>query len=138
MPRFDPLSPTQRSERMSLIKNANTKPEMFVRRLVHGMGYRYRLHVKDLPGRPDLVFRPRRRVIFVHGCFWHQHGCKHYRMPKTKLDFWLPKLERNKNRDSQIRKEYRKLGWRVLVIWECQLVKEAALRKRIRRFLEAD
>jgi DNA mismatch endonuclease (patch repair protein) len=122
---------------MSLIKNANTKPELFIRRQIYGMGYRYRLHVKDLPGKPDLVFRSRRKVIFVHGCFWHQHDCGHYRMPKTKLDFWLPKLEKNKKRDAQVRREYIKLGWRILVIWECQLGKEAALRKRIRRFLEA-
>jgi len=100
MVRFDPLTAAERSERMSRIRNADTKPEMIVRRLVHGMGYRYRLHVKNLPGNPDLVFPSRHKVIFVHGCFWHQHGCRQYRMPRTKRDFWLAKLASNKSRDT--------------------------------------
>lgn len=83
MPRYDPLTPDERSERMSRVRNADTKPEMIVRRLVYGMGYRYRLHSRALPGNPDLVFTPRHRVIFVHGCFWHKHDCHHYQMPKT-------------------------------------------------------
>lgn len=136
MPRYDPLSPQERSERMSHIRCADTKPEIRVRRLVTGMGYRYRLHAKDLPGKPDLVFRARLKVIFVHGCFWHQHGCRQYRMPKTKRTFWEPKLARNRDRDAQVRKELRRLGWRCLVIWECQLGRPEILARRIRRFLE--
>ena len=104
MPHFDPLTSSERSERMSRIRNADTKPEMFVRRMVHGMGYRYRLHAPDLPGHPDLVFRSRRKVIFVHGCFWHQHGCRQYRQPRTKRSFWEPKLEGNKKRDQRNRR----------------------------------
>lgn len=136
MPRFDPLTPAERSERMSHIRSVNTKPEMIVRQLVTALGYRYRLHAKDLPGHPDLVFRGRRKVIFVHGCFWHQHGCRWYRMPKTRRDFWIPKLEKNKARDTRVRKDLRKLGWRCLTVWECQLRKQATLSKRILRFLE--
>lgn len=136
MPRYDPLTPAERSERMSRIRNADTKPEMIVRRMVHGMGYRYRLHVSDLPGHPDIVFRPRRKVIFVHGCFWHQHGCHQYRQPRTKRSFWEPKLAQNKARDARVRRELSQLGWCVMVIWECQVKKEAILRNRVRRFLD--
>jgi len=136
MPRYDPLNPAERSERMSRIRNANTKPEMLVRRLVHGMGYRYRLHARDLPGKPDLAFRPRKKVIFVHGCFWHQHGCRQYRQPRTKSSFWEVKLAKNKVRDTLVRDQLRKLGWRVLVIWECQITRESELQNRIKRFLE--
>ncbi|MBN1515074.1 DNA mismatch endonuclease Vsr [Candidatus Sumerlaeota bacterium] len=136
MSRYDPLTPSERSERMSRIRNANTKPEMTVRRLVHGMGYRYRLHARDLPGKPDLVFRSRKKVIFVHGCFWHQHGCRQYRQPRTKRSFWEPKLAKNKVRDAAIKWELRKRGWGVMVIWECQVGKESVLRSRIKRFLE--
>ena len=136
MPRYDPLTRPERSERMSRIRNVDTKPEMVVRRLVHGMGYRYRLHAGDLPGKPDLVFRPRKKVIFVHGCFWHQHGCRQYRQPRTKRSFWEPKLANNKARDVKVRRELRKLGWHALVIWECQLKKESMLQNRIKRFLE--
>lgn len=135
MPRYDPLSPAERSERMSRIKSKDTKPEMFVRSLVHGMGYRYRLHARDLPGNPDLVFRSRERVIFVHGCFWHQHGCRQYRQPRSKRSFWEPKLRKNKERDATVQSELRRRGWKVLVIWECEVKKEAALRSRIKRFM---
>ena len=138
MPRYDPLSAAERSERMSRIRNVDTKPEMIVRRLVHSMGYRYRVHVGDLPGNPDLVFRLRKKVIFVHGCFWHQHGCRQYRQPRTKRSFWEPKLTKNKARDSKVRRELRQLGWRALVIWECQVNKETALRIRIKRFLDEE
>ena len=100
MPLFDPLSPEERSERMSRVRSSDTKPELAVRRVVFRMGYRYRLHVSDLPGKPDIVFRSRKCVIFVHGCFWHQHGCRHYRMPRTKKEFWEPKLAKNKVRDT--------------------------------------
>lgn len=119
----DTLSRKERSERMSLIREKDSTPEMKLRRLVHGMGFRYRLHVKELPGKPDMVFPSRRAVIFMHGCFWHRHeGCKLARLPKSKLDFWKPKLEANKERDILHQQQLRDLGWRVLVVWECEMV----------------
>lgn len=105
-------------------KAKDTRPEMKVRRMVHAMGFRYRLHAKDLPGKPDLVFRSRRKVIFVHGCFWHQHpdpACKIARMPKSRPEFWRPKLERNRERDEESVKTLENSGWQVLVVWECSL-----------------
>lgn len=132
--RLDPLSREERSERMSRVRGRDTKPELFVRRLVHGLGFRYRLHDGRLPGHPDMVFPAHRCVIFVHGCMWHRHpGCG--RLPKTRLDFWLPKLEGNRRRDLKAQRELRVLGWRVLVLWECDL-KDEKLGKRIARFLE--
>ncbi|TCO70263.1 T/G mismatch-specific endonuclease [Rhodovulum euryhalinum] len=115
-----------------------TKPEMVVRRLVHRMGYRYRLHRKDLPGKPDLVFGPRRKVILVHGCFWHQHDhpeCKIARAPKSRLEYWQPKLERNVARDRANREALELNGWQVLEVWECQIRDTEALEARIRDFL---
>jgi len=124
---------------MSLVRAKDTKPEMVVRRLVHAMGYRYRLHVRDLPGNPDMVFPSRNKVVFVHGCFWHRHGaCKNTRWPKSKLDFWRPKLEQNHRRDKINRRRLGKLGWKVLVIWECQLSKLATVTERLRSFLETE
>ncbi len=117
---MDPLTPTQRSERMSRVRHKDTKPEMVVRRLTHSLGYRYRLHRRDLPGQPDVVFPSRRKIILVHGCFWHQHGCPIYRYPKSRLEFWAPKLERNIRRDRENQARLRELGWEVLVVWECQ------------------
>jgi DNA mismatch endonuclease (patch repair protein) len=134
----DTLKPRERSERMSRVRSANTKPEMFVRRLVHGMGYRYRLHQRDLPGTPDLVFPSRRKVVFVHGCFWHRHPdpeCPLARLPKSRLDFWLPKLEGNRKRDERNQAKLRSMGWDLMVIWECQLKHKNTLRQRIGRFL---
>lgn len=136
--RYDPLSSAERSERMSRIHHADTKIELAVRSLVHGMGYRYRLHAKDLPGHPDLVFRPRKKVIFVHGCFWHQHGCEQYRMPKSRIDFWGPKLSKNIERDRKTQTQLFEKGWSFLVIWECEMKDANALRDRIRNFLEGD
>jgi DNA mismatch endonuclease (patch repair protein) len=134
---MDTLTPAQRSERMSLVRSRNTKPEMVIRRLVHKMGFRYRLHARHLPGNPDLVFPSRGKIIFVHGCFWHRHGtCKFTRWPKSRLDFWKPKLEQNRQRDKLIRRRLSKQGWQVLVVWECQLNKPGALAARIRTFLE--
>jgi len=123
---------------MRAIRSAGTKPEMAVRRLAHGMGYRYRLHGKKLPGKPDLVFTSRRKVIFVHGCFWHQHpkaGCSDARPPRSNPDYWLPKLARNRQRDRAAQAELKKLGWSVCVIWECQTRNTAALKRRLERFL---
>lgn len=117
----DPLTPEERSKRMSLVRPKDTKPEMRVRRLVHSMGYRYRLRVRNLPGCPDIVFRSRRKVIFVHGCFWHQHSCAMgNRMPKSRIGFWGEKLSGNKKRDTEIKRRLRANDWSILVIWECQ------------------
>lgn len=136
---MDNLTPEERSERMSRVKGANTKPEMVVRRLVHGMGYRYRLHGKNLPGKPDLVFGRLRKAIFVHGCFWHRHpdpDCPLARLPKSRLNFWLPKLEGNRKRDERNQTKLDELGWRVLVVWECQIRDRDELMVRIRNFLD--
>ena len=136
---MDTLSPSERSERMSRVRSKNTKPELTIRRLVHSLGYRYRLHATQLPGKPDLVFAARRKVIFAHGCFWHRHGarCHLTRLPKSKLDFWQPKLEQNKKRDEKNIRELRKRGWKPLVIWECQLKTGSSLVERIMKFLES-
>ena len=109
---------------------------MLVRRLVFSMGYRYRLHGPRLPGHPDMVFKGRRKVIFVHGCFWHRHeGCRLARLPKSRLDFWLPKLEGNRQRDAQKLEQLCQQGWKSLVIWECELKDLGSLEKRLRAFL---
>lgn len=125
---------------MSRIRARNTGPEWKVRRLVHSKGYRYRLHRKDLPGKPDLVFPKRRKVIFVHGCYWHRHpdpGCKLARLPKSNLEFWLPKLEQNRERDIKNEEKLRSMGWKVLVIWECEISKNSMIEKKITEFLES-
>ncbi len=122
---------------MGLVKNKDTKPELLVRRLTHAMGYRYRLHSRELPGHPDLVFTRRRKVIFVHGCYWHRHGnCPLTRLPKSRLAFWAPKLEQNKERDTRNQRNLREMGWRFLIIWECELGDLEELRHSIRCFLE--
>jgi DNA mismatch endonuclease (patch repair protein) len=133
---MDTLTREQRSARMALIRSRDTKPEMAVRWLVHGMGYRYRLHQKNLPGCPDLVFRAKSKVIFVHGCFWHLHrGCANCRPPKSRRRYWKPKLQRNAERDRQAQRKLRQLGWRCLVVWECELARPASLFRELRRFL---
>jgi DNA mismatch endonuclease (patch repair protein) len=134
----DSLSKQQRSEIMSRVRSKNMRPEMAVRKLVFALGYRYRLHARDLPGCPDLAFRPRKKVIFVHGCFWHRHAnCALARMPKSRLDFWMPKLEGNRVRDEKNRKTLAREGWKVLTIWECELRNTKRLERGIRRFLDA-
>lgn len=108
---------------MARVKGKDTKPELRLRKLLHGMGYRFRLHRRDLPGTPDLVFPGRRAVIFMHGCFWHRHpdpDCRRSRLPKTRTDFWLPKLDANVARDAAAEAALRALGWRVLTVWECE------------------
>lgn len=135
----DSLSRAERSERMGRIRGTDTKPELTVRRLVHGLGFRYRLHDRKLPGKPDLVFAKSKKIIFVHGCFWHRHedpGCKLARLPKSRLEFWLPKLEGNRIRDKKIMADLEKMGWNVMVVWECQIGKKARLTARIKRFLK--
>lgn len=117
-----------RSAQMALIRSRDTKPEMRVRHALHAAGLRYRLHVRTLPGVPDLVFPSRRLAVFVHGCFWHQHpGCSAARMPKSRLDFWHAKLSGNVERDTRKSAELRSLGWEVLVVWECQTRKTGQL-----------
>lgn len=107
---------------MAAIKSNDTKPEMLVRRYLHGRGFRYGLHNKKLPGSPDIVLRRFKTVIFVHGCFWHGHeNCLCYRLPKSNVDFWRSKVERNRARDERVQAELRAMGWRVLIIWECEL-----------------
>ena len=137
----DKLTPERRSANMAAIRAKGMKPEMAVRRLVHAMGYRYRLHRKDLPGKPDLVFGPRRKVIFVHGCFWHRHpspACKLARLPKSRLDFWLPKFEANTARDARDLAKISDVGWASLVVWECETKNVETLRERLRAFLEGE
>lgn len=132
----DTLTPAQRSERMSRVRGKNTAPEMKLRRLIHGIGYRYRLHVGDLPGKPDLVFPSRHAVIFMHGCFWHRHAnCKLARLPKSKLDFWETKLEENRQRDLRYRERLMAMGWRVLIVWECELQNLDHVSRVVREFL---
>lgn len=133
---MDNLTPRERSMRMSLVRCGDTKPEMVVRRMAHSLGYRYRLHVGKMPGRPDLVFLSRRKVVFVHGCFWHRHQCAMGdRMPKSRTGFWRHKLEGNRARDERTRRELRRMGWRVLVVWECQTRDLGKLAIRLRKFL---
>ncbi len=135
---MDIMTPAERSTRMSLIRSKDTRPELTVRRLVHRMGYRYGLHGAGLPGRPDMVFKSRRKVIFVHGCFWHLHGaCPNCRPPKSKLDYWGPKLEGNAARDKRVRRQLRQLGWRCLVVWECEVDDMLRLSRKIMKFLDA-
>lgn len=132
----DTLTPAQRSERMSRVRGKDTAPEMKLRRLIHGMGYRYRLHVGDLPGKPDLVFPSRHALIFMHGCFWHRHAnCKLARLPKSKLDFWETKLEQNRQRDLGYRERLRAMGWRVSIVWECELHNLDHVSRVVREFL---
>ena len=134
----DVHSPEQRSFNMSRIRSRDTKPEMIVRSLVHQMGYRFRLHVEGLPGKPDLVLAAHRKVIFVHGCYWHRHDCPNgRRLPKSRLDFWLPKLEGNRERDIKKQALLREQGWNILVIWECMLRDEIALQETMRAFFES-
>lgn len=132
---MDTLTPEARSERMGRIRGRDTRPEMLVRRVIHGLGFRYRLHAKELPGKPDIVFRRRKVAIFVHGCFWHRHpdpACKLARMPKSRIEFWQAKFNRNRDRDVEVRANLEALGWKVLVIWECQTFKLDELESVIR------
>ncbi|MGZ8245445.1 very short patch repair endonuclease [Methylomagnum sp.] len=137
----DPLSAAQRSELMSRIRAKDTRPELTVRRLVHRMGLRFRLHVRNLPGCPDLVFPRLRKVVFVHGCFWHRHPnpeCKLTRLPKSRAEFWRRKLEGNRHRDRVKQEALLDLGWRFLVIWECELRDIPNLVDKLRMFLVED
>lgn len=134
----DALSPERRSENMRRIRSKNMRPEVAVRSIVHRHGYRFRLHAKELPGKPDIVRRPYHQAIFVHGCFWHQHAdpkCLDGRPPKSNTGYWLPKLARNVKRDKDAAAALRKMGWKVLVIWECETKTPTRLEKRVLKFL---
>ena|SRR5882672_1037774 len=132
----DVLTPEQRSFNMSRIRNRDTRPEMIVRSIVHGMGYRYRLHKKDLPGKPDLVLVRHRKIIDVHGCFFHMHECKYGKVvPATNAKFWRTKRLSNVKRDRKNLAALRRDGWRVLTVWECQTWDQKLLNKRLERFL---
>lgn len=135
----DTLTPLQRSERMSRIRSRHTKPELWVRRMLHARGFRFRLHRADLPGRPDLTLPKYKAVVFVQGCFWHAHHCQKGRIPSTRPDFWKEKFEKNKRRDARNTRALRASGWRVLSIWECELAspadRERAVERLIRRIV---
>jgi DNA mismatch endonuclease (patch repair protein) len=134
---MDTLSPKERSERMARVRGRNTDPERTVRSVLFSLGYRFRLHGADVPGRPDIVLRSRRCVILVHGCFWHRHACPNgRRMPKSRVAFWRAKLDGNAARDKRTRARLRRDGWRVLVVWECQLRDLDKLAARLRAFLD--
>ena len=132
---MDTRTPRQRRRIMQAVKSRDTKPEMVVRRCLHARGYRYRLHRKDLPGRPDIVFAGRRKAIFVHGCFWHRHGCAKGQLPKSRLNYWKPKLEENVIRDKTRLEELDELGWQTLVVWQCELDDMEALATRLQDFV---
>jgi DNA mismatch endonuclease (patch repair protein) len=121
---------------MRKITSKDTSPELVVRSLAHQLGFRFRLHRRDLPGTPDLVFPRLGKAIFVHGCFWHLHpGCRLSRIPKTRIEYWKPKLERNRDRDMAVLRVFRKLGWKVLVVWECETATPDLLRRKLKLFL---
>ena len=133
----DTFTKSERSRIMAAVKSKNTTPEWIVRRLVHAMGYRYRLHVRGLPGTPDMVFPRLGKIINIHGCFWHLHGCPRCRVPSTRRRYWTTKLRRNVERDKRARRKLRQEGWAVLIVWECQTTPKELerLRRRIAKFL---
>jgi DNA mismatch endonuclease, patch repair protein len=134
---MDSVNPERRSEIMGRVLHADTRPEIVVRRILHRMGYRFRLHRRDLPGKPDVTLPKWRTVVLIHGCFWHRHeGCPNTRTPKSKIEFWTKKFDDNIRRDRIVREQLAALGWRVLTIWECELRDVSALTDRIKRFIE--
>ena len=134
---MSPPTSKVRSRIMAAVPQRDSKPEMVVRRLVHAMGYRYRLHVRDLSGSPDIVFPSLSKIIFVHGCFWHRHRCRKATTPATRKRFWLEKFEQNRARDRRNNRTLRRQGWDVLMVWECQTRRPEWLRTRLREFLAA-
>jgi DNA mismatch endonuclease, patch repair protein len=134
---MDTIDKEKRSWNMSRIRSSNTKPELIVRSLLHRMGYRFRLHRKDLPGKPDIVLPKYNIVIFVNGCFWHRHkGCKYSYNPKSRIDFWEKKFKENVNRDMRNKKALRKSGWNTVVLWECQIINEKKLMAYIKKIIK--
>ncbi len=134
---MDRVTPEQRSKMMAAVRSKDTKPELFIRRALHARGYRFRLHRRDLPGKPDIVFPSRKSAIFVNGCFWHGHGCPSGALPATRRAFWKAKIGRNKDRDAENRRELEAAGWNVLVVWECDLRRPEPV-ERVVAWLEAD
>ena len=132
----DIVTPERRSTLMGRIRGKDTRPEMFVRRALHAKGYRFRIHVPDLPGKPDLVFSKRRAAIFIHGCFWHRHGCSRTYMPKTNVTFWQTKFTANVKRDRRHEEALVSAGWRVLIVWECAVTRDGAFLGPIVAFLD--
>lgn len=132
---MDRLTPQRRSWLMSRIGSRNTGPELAVRSLLHRLGFRFRLHKRDLPGTPDIVLPGRRAVVFVHGCFWHGHACKRLGMPKSRAEYWLSKIDANRRRDIRNRRLLRSRGWRVITVWECEVKNPEKLSARLTRFL---
>lgn len=132
---MDRLTPERRRRLMQQVKGENTRPELVVRSLLHRLGYRFRLHRKDLPGTPDVVFPSRYLVIFVHGCFWHGHGCRIGQLPKSRLEYWGPKIASNRNRDARNSADLEAAGWRVAAIWQCELFDLDGLTVRLRKLL---
>ena len=133
-PKMDRVPQETRSRIMSKVRSRNTRPEILVRSLLHHLGFRFRLHRKDLPGRPDIVFPSRNKVLFIHGCFWHQHpGCGKARLPQTRTEFWTAKLQRNVQRDTENVQELSERGWTVLTVWECETKNLATLTEKLLR-----
>lgn len=132
---MDTRTKAKRSQIMSSVKTKDTGPELAIRKLLFAHGYRYRLHRADLPGKPDIAFPGRGKVVFVHGCYWHGHGCDKGRLPKSRLDYWRPKIALNKKRDARNIGKLRRLGWSALTVWQCQLKTAESLTKKIQRFL---
>jgi DNA mismatch endonuclease (patch repair protein) len=132
----DTRTPMQRSAIMRAVGQKHTKPEMIVRRLLHAAGYRFRLHRRDLPGSPDLAFPGRHKAVFVHGCFWHGHGCSKGRLPKSRPEYWGPKIEANISRDARKEAELDALGWDVATVWQCETRNESELLSRLSSFLD--
>ena len=132
---MDTLTPEQRSALMARIRGVDTKPELFVRRALHGQGYRFRLHGRGLPGKPDIVFKKRKRAVFIHGCFWHRHGCKRTTHPKSRRDYWQDKFAKNVARDRRNTALLADDGWDVFVAWECEIDSDETLLQRLMEFL---
>jgi DNA mismatch endonuclease (patch repair protein) len=133
----DHVSSKRRSEIMAAVRSKETKPELAVRRILHALGYRYRLHDAKLPGKPDIVFKSRKKVVFVHGCFWHRHPkCKYATIPKTKTDFWNEKFQKNVRRDRLTRSKLLDMGWECLIVWQCELKNPESLSRKMVEFLE--
>jgi len=136
---MDKLAPARRSENMRQIRSKDTAPELAIRKLCRGIGFTgYRIHRKDLPGKPDLAWIGRKLAVFVHGCFWHGHDCAEgLRKPKSNQDYWIPKIERNRQRDSENIAALHSAGWNVIVIWECEINEQGRLSRRLQKFLSA-
>jgi len=134
---MDTVTPEVRSRIMAAVPQFDSRPEIAVRRMIHALGYRFRLHCKGLPGRPDIVLPRHRKVVFVHGCFWHRHGCRKTTTPATNSAFWAEKFASNRARDKRIILELKRLGWKPLVVWECQLDKPDRMLLKLISFLES-